>query len=107
MSRPVLSLLLEPRSLVITTGALYTDHLHGISDLTEDVLLPARQADEVTASLDRDWDDASGVQIANRHMLSDEKIRKATEIGGILQRGTRISLTCRDVEQVIGMKSMR
>jgi alkylated DNA repair protein alkB homolog 6 len=33
-----LSLLLERRSLVITTSRLYTEHLHGIDDIAEDVL---------------------------------------------------------------------
>ena len=34
---PVMSVLLEPRSLVITMSDLYTSHLHGIDDIVEDV----------------------------------------------------------------------
>ncbi|KAG8814573.1 hypothetical protein FRC17_001070, partial [Serendipita sp. 399] len=34
--QPVLSLLLEPRSVIITTGTLYKEHLHFIDEITED-----------------------------------------------------------------------
>ena len=105
MSRPVLSLLLEPRSLVITKNELYTNHLHGIGDLTEDVLLPTHLAGGEGISL-QSFNEASGVRIANNDKLSDERIRELAEKGGRLQRGTRISLTCRDVEQVVSMKSL-
>jgi alkylated DNA repair protein alkB family protein 6 len=36
---PVLSLLLEPRSLIITSGELYASHLHGIDAISEDILV--------------------------------------------------------------------
>lgn len=106
MSRPVLSLLLEPRSLVITKDELYTNHLHGISDLTEDILLPAHSAGGEGISLQAS-NEASGVRVANNDKISDERIRELAEKGGRMQRGTRISLTCRDVEQVVSMKSLR
>src|ERR1700761_6696700 len=34
---PIWRILQEPRSLLITTGTLYTDCLHGIADIEEDV----------------------------------------------------------------------
>lgn len=67
------SLLLQPRSLLITSGALYTDYLHGIEPRTEDVV--------------------------------DETIKNlgtcSAELGTVLQRGTRVSLTIRVVPKVL------
>ena len=92
---PVLSLLLEPRSLVITTKALYTDHLHSIESVDKDFF---------TASDARDGDSTNDnkARIANIDMLRDERIIKTVKEGGVLERGTRVSLTCRDVERVVG-----
>jgi alkylated DNA repair protein alkB family protein 6 len=39
--QPQWRILQEPRSLLITTGKLYTDYLHGIDDVTEDLNLSA------------------------------------------------------------------
>lgn len=36
-SQPRYKILQEPRSLLITTGELYTDYLHGIAEAKEDV----------------------------------------------------------------------
>jgi alkylated DNA repair protein alkB family protein 6 len=67
----------EPRSLLITTGELYTDYLHGIADVTEDVNL-----DPKTVS---NWD-----------LLRSPK----SIISGRSERQTRTSLTYRDVLKV-------
>ena len=84
--KPILTLLLEPRSLVITTSSLYSSHLHGIEELFEDKF---------------DIDGTTPQQrIANFDALKDPKARGAIEAGGILERGLRYSLTCRDVERV-------
>ena len=83
---PTLTVLLEPRSLVITTSDLYTRHLHGIDDVTEDVFAAPS---------------VSGAPIANADMLQGEEYRKAVENGGTLKRDVRYSLTCRDVERVV------
>ncbi|KAG2143988.1 hypothetical protein BD769DRAFT_1650339 [Suillus cothurnatus] len=82
---PLLSLFLEPRSVVVTTGELYTSHLHGI--------------DEVDA------DTFTGDEIVNRHMIQDETIVGIIESGGTVERTTRYSLTCRDVEKVASGKA--
>ncbi|TDL26829.1 hypothetical protein BD410DRAFT_812647 [Rickenella mellea] len=95
--QPVLSILLEPRSLVITTGSFYTEHLHGIEAVSEDVLRPA----DATEGLDHD---VAGVLVANRRQLHDAKTKDVAMNGGILQRETRVSLTCRDVERVMGFQ---
>ncbi|KAI0076993.1 hypothetical protein K474DRAFT_1596895 [Panus rudis PR-1116 ss-1] len=86
-STPVVSLLLEPRSLVITRGFLYRDHLHGINDVMEDVFPGVGGL--------RD-----GIEIANVDLLADEAYREMVIQGGTSKRDTRYSLTCRDVERV-------
>ncbi|EIW56423.1 uncharacterized protein TRAVEDRAFT_170326 [Trametes versicolor FP-101664 SS1] len=83
---PVLSLLLEPRSLVITTSSLYTAHLHGIDELLEDKFVEDGRPPQE--------------RIANFDMLREGAEKAAVASGGILERGMRFSLTCRDVEKV-------
>jgi alkylated DNA repair protein alkB family protein 6 len=91
---PALSLLLEPRSLVITTGEQYTARAHGIDAVAED---------HVRAS-----------ELANATMLSSGGSGRAvlrTEDGGdrndgevvVLRRETRYSLTCRDVARAMNV----
>ncbi|KAI0292982.1 hypothetical protein B0F90DRAFT_1644327 [Multifurca ochricompacta] len=74
---PILSLLLEPRSLVITTREQYTARAHGIDVVMEDRI--------------RDF------ELANAAMLS------SGDDGDVLQRRTRYSLTCRDVARVMNV----
>ncbi|KAI1164078.1 hypothetical protein F5B18DRAFT_285070 [Nemania serpens] len=74
---PIGRILQEPRSLLITTAELYTDYLHGIDDIVEDVEL-------------------SEQTIANWSML---KSSSAFHDGRNL-RQTRTSLTYRDVLSV-------
>ncbi|KAK3883994.1 hypothetical protein Pcinc_011721 [Petrolisthes cinctipes] len=68
------SLLLEPRSLLILQGDLYTSYLHGIGEVKEDVVT--------------------------------EKIfnRRSHQLGDVLTRSTRISLTIRHVPKVFKSK---
>ncbi|KAH7328526.1 hypothetical protein B0I35DRAFT_473222 [Stachybotrys elegans] len=74
---PVWRILQEPRSLLITTDQLYTNYLHGISDIDQDVGLSA-----------------DGV--ANWSLLGDPE----SFSGGCNARQTRTSLTYRDVLKV-------
>ncbi len=76
-SKPRWKILQEPRSLLITTGDLYTEYLHGIAEITEDVNL--------TPSTVSNWD----------LLGSPEEITD-----GCSQRSTRTSLTYRDVIKV-------
>ncbi|KAK1230989.1 hypothetical protein PQX77_005899, partial [Marasmius sp. AFHP31] len=95
---PVLTVLLEPRSVVVTTGEFYKNHLHGISGLTEDTIVPGATEDpvpHVTIAEDTGNDDAR-VEIANWQHLSENFYTAR----GRLERGTRYSLTCRDVLRV-------
>ncbi|KAL1742063.1 hypothetical protein HDZ31DRAFT_44085 [Schizophyllum fasciatum] len=92
--KPVLTVLLEPRSVVITTGTLYKTHLHGIRDITEDAFAPAAPNGEPRLP---DLD----VELDNWALLADEETKAAIENGHTLPRATRYSLTCRDVAHVL------
>ena len=96
---PVLSLLLEPRSLVVTSAELYSSHLHGIDPVTSDELAPHTPASTSPRQ--------SGIRVANWDLLGaddgdtgQEKLRRAVVEGGRVQRGLRVSLTCRVVDKV-------
>ncbi|KAK5701049.1 hypothetical protein LTR97_005568 [Elasticomyces elasticus] len=77
-------ILQEPRSLLITIGSAYTDTLHGIAEVTEDV-------------------DLSEKTIANWELVGDHSSIFAC--GGRNERTTRISLTLRDVKKVSSVGS--
>lgn len=75
--KPKWKIMQEPRSLLITTGELYTDFMHGIDDVTEDV-------------------DLGPTTVANWDLLREpQEIRDRRS-----DRRTRISLTYRDVLKV-------
>lgn len=74
---PAYRILQEPRSLLVTTNALYTDYLHGIADVDQDMGL-------------------SSDSIVNWHLLRDPD----SFVGGLNHRQTRTSLTYRDVIKV-------
>ncbi|KAF5609545.1 alkylated DNA repair alkB like 6 [Fusarium pseudoanthophilum] len=74
---PAWRILQEPRSLLITTSELYTDYLHGIADIEEDV-------------------DLSVETVANWDLLGSPGVYA----NGRNIRQTRTSLTYRDVLQV-------
>lgn len=73
---PMLSVILEPRSLLIFAGDCYYDHPHGISDEPLIDLRPGRGCGD----------------IVNRHLLSDES-KELEEIN----RSYRVSLTTRNL----------
>ncbi|MBE3049757.1 hypothetical protein IMZ48_46130 [Candidatus Bathyarchaeota archaeon] len=75
---PVYRILQEPRSILITTDDLYTEYLHGITDIDEDV-------------------DLSADTVANWDLLgSQDTFQK-----GQNTRQMRVSLTYRDVVKVV------
>ncbi|KAF4632396.1 hypothetical protein G7Y89_g5732 [Cudoniella acicularis] len=76
-AEPRWKILQEPRSLLITTDDLYTDYMHGIAEISEDL------------SLSRDT-------VANWDLLGSLE----SFTGGISQRSLRTSLTYRDVIKV-------
>lgn len=92
---PVASVFLERRSLIITTGDLYVGHLHGIEEVHAD-RFPAHLPDAATA------EQAQNPIIRNLALLGDDTMRNLIQRGDTLDRGVRYSLTCRDVERVIG-----
>ncbi|KAI4616921.1 hypothetical protein J4E83_006503 [Alternaria metachromatica] len=71
----------EPRSLLITTGRAYRDLMHGIASIEVDEELNAES-------------------VANWELLSEEGRKGVEENGGRNVRGTRVSLTYRDVIKV-------
>lgn len=79
-------ILQEPRSLLVTSGAAYTDTLHGIADVTED-------------------SDLNATTIANWTLLGDNTRQKIVDNGGHSTRTKRISLTYRDVKKVSAVGS--
>ncbi|KAL0565701.1 hypothetical protein V5O48_016320 [Marasmius crinis-equi] len=99
---PVLTVLLEPRSVVITTGEFYRSHLHGISEVSEDLLIPGGTDDmapHVVVPMRVELGAGAAetrLPIANWKLVSGDNYRA----GGCLKRGTRHSLTCRDVVRV-------
>lgn len=74
----------EPRSLLVTTGSAYTDTLHGIAEIEEDV-------------------DLNENTVANWDLLGNKDVIEAN--GGKNERTTRISLTYRDVLKVSNLGS--
>lgn len=76
-SVPAYRVLQEPRSLLISTDDIYTEYLHGIADIEQDV-------------------DLSAETVANWEMLRAPEDFAA----GHNQRSTRTSLTYRDVLKV-------
>lgn len=74
---PAWRVLQEPRSLLITTDKMYTDYLHGIADLEQDL-------------------DLGPDGVANWSLLGDPDMYS----GGCNTRQTRTSLTYRDVLNV-------
>lgn len=76
-SKPRWKIFQEPRSLLITTGQMYTGYLHGIADVTTDTELNSES-------------------IANWPLLGAPDMLET----GIYHRQTRTSLTYRDVLKV-------
>ncbi|GAB1526064.1 hypothetical protein RhiTH_009230 [Rhizoctonia solani] len=88
---PILRLLLEPRSLVVTHGVLYTHHLHGISGAHSDVF--ASSHEDIGKLKAKYLGEERNVELANQ---ADQESRLAHIH---LERRTRASLTCRVVEK--------
>ena len=74
----------EPRSILVTTGSAYTDTLHGVAEIKEDI-------------------DLNESTVANWDLLGDREVLVAN--GGKNERTTRISLTYRDVLKVSNVGS--
>ena len=104
---PILSLFLEPRSVIITTGDLYTSHLHSIANVTTDyfaTINPQASAEYPDLPNDQEGVMPRRTVVDNLEQLGDERLKEVVRSGGELKRETRVSLTCRDVEKVSGLK---
>ncbi|KAF5381530.1 hypothetical protein D9757_008146 [Collybiopsis confluens] len=118
---PVLSVFLEPRSAIITTGSLYTSHLHGQVLMAGCLSLHPNHSPQLRSIREVEGDTiiAGGndshppkladlnVEIANWRLLAGAQVKEAVIKGGTLQRGVRYSLTCRDVEKVASRAFLR
>ncbi|KAF8737049.1 hypothetical protein AX14_013579, partial [Amanita brunnescens Koide BX004] len=90
-SIPVMSVLLERRSLIITTDEMYSSRLHGIEGTDRDEISQDGLVRLSTGTVH---------EIANRDLLTDEDVVQVVRHGGSLNRTVRYSLTCRDVCRV-------
>ena len=88
-------ILYEPRSLLITTEELYTDYLHGIAEVTMDTDIGPPPPLPASSSSPSSGGTAG---IANWDLLGDQAFW--VQNGGKAERGTRVSLTLRDVLKV-------
>ncbi|PPR02292.1 hypothetical protein CVT24_011630 [Panaeolus cyanescens] len=93
---PVLSLLLEPRSLVISSGEMYTAHLHGRVILWP-TPIDAIEEDVVVTDVSNN---PSAVSVSNFDRLDNQSLKTAIESREPLRRSVRYSLTCRDIARV-------
>ncbi|KAF9262042.1 hypothetical protein L218DRAFT_960641 [Marasmius fiardii PR-910] len=93
---PVLSVLLEPRSVVITTAKFYTSHLHGISEVSEDLIISGKEDERPRVVLLG----GRSVGIDNWEAVVGDRYKAVLQTGGTLKREPRHSLTCRDVVRI-------
>lgn len=125
---PVLSVLLEPRSLIVSSGEMYTSYLHGsvsacqspasplsllihtignrIDPVEEDRILPPIPSTVLQPSESHEQMVHRTI-IGNWNLLGDKTTNWIAANGGVLQRGTRYSLTCRDVGRISSARSFR
>jgi alkylated DNA repair protein alkB family protein 6 len=79
---PVLSLILQPRSLLVVKDELYSDYLHSVPFRTTDVI----------------DDKVINLELINKNQSNEQNL---LGIGSELARETRLSLTIRVVEKVL------
>lgn len=110
-NRYVGSLLLAPRSLLILQDDLYTSHLHGIAEVTEDVLthhilnLERQGKGGGRESKKQDGKEDKQQEGGKEEDKQDQKEGEPLYTpGNTLTRGTRISLTIRHVPKVLKTK---
>ena len=102
---PIASVLLEPRSVIITMGDLYQKCLHGIDGVAIDRFVQHEgSADSSTTTVSSGAGQtlhSIGVRVANYDLISDTTTKGILVNGGDLVRSTRVSLTCRVVEKTV------
>ena len=81
--RPACRILQDPGSLLISTGEMYTEYLHGIAEVAVDEGVHGGEGGVVN------WD-----------LLSEEWRTRFKKAGGQWRRGARVSATFRDVLSV-------
>ena len=94
--QPLLSLLLEPRSLLVFSGELYTDCYHAIHELSEDVLSPRDVHNWPLLGDTRQWQ-ASEVGSNDTSSSTQQQQQQQAR----LPRHTRFSLTLRATKEAL------
>lgn len=107
-NRYIGSLLLAPRSLLILQDSLYTSHLHGIAEVTEDSLTH-RILNLDQQRKGKEWNKQKEKEDNCQGEKGEEKqaLNEGTPLytpGHTLARSTRISLTIRHVPKVLKTK---
>ena len=92
--------------MIITTGELYTSHLHSIANATTDYFATLTPPDSAELADRSGGEDVipRRIVIGNLEQLGDEEMKAVVRSGGELERKLRVSLTCRDVEKVSGLR---
>lgn len=91
-------------------SSLVADRMsYSIDPLEEDTVLPSTPSTALRVDGGRDLTRVPrGVMlIDNWDILGDEDTKRIIANGGVLKRGTRYSLTCRDVERISSSRSFR
>ena len=74
----MLSILLEPNSLLVLRDDMYTKYLHGISEKSEDII--------------------------TENICNLKQLGNCQALGAVLQRSTRVSLTVRNVPKTLKIR---
>ncbi|KAJ3557361.1 hypothetical protein NP233_g11761 [Leucocoprinus birnbaumii] len=73
---PVLSMLLEPRSLVVSYGDMYTSYLHGIEPIEEDFILSPDRAPDFPATENLSSIPRGAISVANWESLGNKVTKR-------------------------------
>ncbi len=98
--KPVLSLLLEPWGLIVTTTELYTN-LRGIDSITSDMFCPHLSGINTGGlqgsdpSIGEELEGLKRCMIANHRLLGSSMYSRVVECRGVLEKSTHTCLTCR------------
>ncbi|KAJ3575604.1 hypothetical protein NP233_g989 [Leucocoprinus birnbaumii] len=88
---PVLSMLLEPRSLVVSYGDMYTSYLHGIEPIEEDFILSPDRTPDFPARENLSSIPRGAISVANWESLGNE-VKKRIMVNNDFSKLERLML---------------